>query len=928
MREWKGSNNAAFTGQQRQAIEGISTQLHELTRAGGLLSGNRVPSRGGSSFVVSSSRMPDGDYGDIRVSVSGTKLTVEAASDIIFLQNTATTAQIQAALDSLTHGGIVQLAPGDMTLTAGLILRNDGVRLRGSGGHLGVTNLFYTADANTDIITIKNSFCAVEDLTIVGASTYGNGYGAVGTGRGIVIAPTASVCYFPTIRNVEVANTGSWCIYDSGIFSLTDLGTGISPNKDYGYPATVATGFGITVCLTLDNVAMSFPNSGGCLYIGSGAAAPRISAIITNGYSFNTYTRINSAGGTAEAMGHVHMYNVADAVFDNKCVWQSPTAQSGGPPVTHADDDATMISMLNCSSMQFDAPYFEVLSGTVGHRNHYFVTSINSQAVCFSNPYVRSAVETAGVGYPLHIMHTPVDDVTNSVTWENGRFYQFRETYAAGTAPLPYETGDPSVWDRDDFVFGGFNDGEMGSPVIVRDCLVVNLTTGKTREPSTPAAGTGSTIVGKQAVSFTDASGVVQLARFDDCNPAGPGTPDDLRARWSNNHTIYGGVLGYSRGTGFYTIATTKHGTTALTSAALFGNVEVGMAVSGTGIPANSYVTVWTSSSSITINNAATDSLTSNLTFTINGTAQREGLWLSSHRSGPDFRQIPYIRVATSEWPGKLAGDLWMQLSGTIVSSVYPTAQFKWYDGSAWQAPLNRSTGTAAGDLITYTASDTPARLAIGSAGQVLQVSGGAPVWGPAVTITDGDKGDITVSGSASALTIDNDVVTYAKMQNVSAASKVLGRGSASGSGDPEEITLGTNLTMSGTTLNAAVNNGSVALTGQTASIGATTLFTGSASTAGLYRISLYAKTTTAGSAGDKFFTTISFNDGTAQTIIPWLIDGSMSTQDHQLDTLNYRSQSTVVVKLAASQNITFITTVTKAGSPVYTIDLRAEFLG
>lgn len=54
--------------------------------------------------------------------------------------------------------------------------------------------------------------------------------------------------------------------------------------------------------------------------------------------------------------------------------------------------------------------------------------------------------------------------------------------------------------------------------------------------------------------------------------------------------------------------------------------------------------------------------------------------------------------------------------------------------------------------------------------------------------IADGDKGDITVSGAGATWTIDNQAVTYAKIQNVSATDRLLGR-STSGAGVIEEIT-------------------------------------------------------------------------------------------------------------------------------------------
>lgn len=89
---------------------------------------------------------------------------------------------------------------------------------------------------------------------------------------------------------------------------------------------------------------------------------------------------------------------------------------------------------------------------------------------------------------------------------------------------------------------------------------------------------------------------------------------------------------------------------------------------------------------------------------------------------------------------------------------------------------------------ILYRDSGTWAVLNPGTAGQLLQ-SGGAAAdlsWTTGIALTDGDKGDITVSSTGATWTIDNAAVSLAKMANLSQYS-LIGR-SSSGSGVPQAI--------------------------------------------------------------------------------------------------------------------------------------------
>lgn len=138
-----------------------------------------------------------------------------------------------------------------------------------------------------------------------------------------------------------------------------------------------------------------------------------------------------------------------------------------------------------------------------------------------------------------------------------------------------------------------------------------------------------------------------------------------------------------------------------------------------------------------------------------------------------------------------LTGDVTGTGTGSFAATIAGNAvtYAKMQDVSAASRVIGRGSAAGAGD---------PQELTLGTG---LSMSG-TVLSSPDQTITL--TGDVTGSGTGSfAATIAADAVTYAKMQNVSAASRLLGRGD-SGSGDVQELTLGTNLSITGTTLNAS----------------------------------------------------------------------------------------------------------------------------
>lgn len=154
--------------------------------------------------------------------------------------------------------------------------------------------------------------------------------------------------------------------------------------------------------------------------------------------------------------------------------------------------------------------------------------------------------------------------------------------------------------------------------------------------------------------------------------------------------------------------------------------------------------------------------------------------------------ELPNAAAPTVDAFGEIAGDndAWAASRGAVV----------FYDGTASTRLVGvlSSDTPSNGQVPKWNTGGTITWEDVGGTGTTVSVDGAAA---SAVNFQDGSEITFTLTTTNVTAAIANDAVDYAQIQNVSAASRLLGRGSASGSGDVQELTASSGVAIQGTAL-------------------------------------------------------------------------------------------------------------------------------